>query len=80
LWDRSLEHDEEQIRSANATGEAAGVRSATSSSRDTAATAEAAATTTSSSSSSDAGVECMDIEGNTIRIKGDVLILAYDDV
>ena len=80
LWDRSLEHDEEQIRSAKATDEAAGVRGATSSTRDTAATAEAAATANSSSSSNDAGVECLDIEGNTIRIKGDVLILAYDDV
>lgn len=80
MWDRSLEHDQGQIRSANAADEAAGVRAATSSSSDTAATAEAAATATSSSSSNDAGVECLNIEGNTIRIKGDVLILAYDDV
>ena len=75
LWDQSLEHGEEQIRSANAT-----VRGSTSSGRDTAATAEAAATATSSSSSNKAGLECLDVEGNTIRIKGDVLILAYDDV
>ena len=81
LWDRSLEHDRGQIRSANATDETAGVRAATSSSSsDTAATAEAAATATSSSSSNDTDVECLNIEGNTIRIKGDVLILAYDDV
>ena len=72
MWERSLEHDEEQIQaSANndAAGEAAG------DSAGPTCTAVAA-----SSSTNDPDLEGLDVEGNTVRVKGDVLILAYDDI
>ena len=70
LWERSLEHDEEQIQASSA-GEAAG--EAAGGSADPAAV-------TASTSTKGPDLEGLDVEGNTVRIKGDVLILAYDDV
>lgn len=71
LWERSLEHDEEQIQAVGddeAAGEAAGD------------SADPASAVAASSSSNGPDLEGLDVEGNTVRIKGDVLILAYDDV
>ena len=72
LWERSLEHDEEQIQAVAGDDEAAGEAAG-----DSADTASAVA---ASSSSNSPDLEGLDVEGNTVRIKGDVLILAYDDV
>ena len=70
LWERSLEHDEEQIQVAG-TGEAAG---------EAAGDSDDPAAVTASASTNGPDLEGLDVEGNTVRIKGDVLILAYDDV
>lgn len=72
LWDRSLEEEEE--RGPAAAGAGAGAASATENSADSVTAAE--------SSSKDSNLEGLglDIDGNTIKVKGDVLILAYDDV
>ena len=72
LWERSLEHEEEQIQAAandDTAGKAAG------DSAGPTCTAVAA-----SSSTNDPDLEGLDVEGNTVRVKGDVLILAYDDI
>ena len=72
LWERSLEHDEEQIQAVADTDEAAGEAAGDS--------ADPASAVAASSSSNGPDLEGLDVEGNTVRIKGDVLILAYDDV
>lgn len=72
LWERSLEHDEEQIQAVAGTDEAAGEAAGGS--------ADPASAVAASSSSNGPDLEGLDVEGNTVRIKGDVLILAYDDV
>jgi len=75
LWDRSVEYEEEQIQAAG-THEAAG-----GSVGDSAAeAAEPSAATASTPPSNDSGLHSLDIKGNTLRVRGDVLILAYDDV